>query len=98
MMSGEAVEAAARGIFTLDQDHHMDRLELEAAWDRLPSETARDDYRYAARAALEAAAPYMLAAAWDEGQRAMVQDLAGTPRFGTPGYKTTPNPYRGPRD
>jgi hypothetical protein len=32
--------------------------------------------------------------AWDEGRLSYRDDLAGTPRFGTPGYKETPNPYR----
>lgn len=42
---------------------------------------------------LEATVPHMLAEAWEAGRISLRDDLAGTPRYGTPGYKETPNPY-----
>lgn len=32
--------------------------------------------------------------AWEEGRLSYRDDLAGTPSFGTPGYKESTNPYR----
>jgi hypothetical protein len=57
MISDEAVEAAAMAFFGT--------LAL-SKWEDLGSLT-RAAYRSKARAALEAAAPHMLAEAWDEG-------------------------------
>jgi hypothetical protein len=68
-----------------------------ATWDLQMPQT-RANYLVDARAALEAAAPYIAADeradAWDEGRLSYRDDLAGTPSFGTPGYKETTNPYR----
>lgn len=57
----EAVETAARGIFALEQCDRRQKLDLEANWMGRLDERDRDEYRYLARAALEAAAPHMVA-------------------------------------
>lgn len=74
----EAVEAAAKAVY---EDTFGKSWEDE-------SEDYRNELRETQRLALEAAAPYMLAEAWDEGGRA----ATGTYDTGYPSR----NPYRTP--
>jgi flagellar biosynthesis/type III secretory pathway protein FliH len=61
-----AVEAAARSLNDA----------FPQMWEKMP-EWAREEERKTARAALEAAAPYMLAEAWDDGHSAGVDHADG---------------------
>jgi len=75
-----AVEAAAEAIY--------ERRFGPKGWDGLP-DMPRKQYADDARGILEAAAPHMLAGAWDEGMQAM---------YGTTSSEWPPipeqNPYR----
>ena len=64
----EAVEAAAKAM--LAAGNHV------GGWDALPV-FMQDNYLRDARAALEAAAPHMLAEAWDEGRDATIEAYDG---------------------
>lgn len=77
MISDEAVEAAAVAVFTQAYE--------PADWD-LVVKQIKARYIRDARIALEAAAPYMLAEAWEEGRQAEED----TP----PLHRAEPNPYR----
>lgn len=79
MIPEAAVEAAARGVHSA--------LGF-GAWDDRFAEV----YFRAARAALEAAEPYMLAEGWDEGYEACSRDEENS-YWGSRAV-TTPNPYR----
>lgn len=68
----EAIEAAAMAILAVTPD----------VWE-LQSTGTKDRYRWDAQAALEAAAPHLLAEAWEAGKEAGHLD-----------YHWTPNPYR----
>ena len=78
MIPDEAVEAAARQLF--DQDKG------EVSWGEV-SDEIRNYYRYEARKILEAAAPHLMAAAWEEGR----VDGRDEERSG---YENADNPYR----
>ena len=72
MIPAQAVEAAAHALFEKELGRPM-----EVSDEPLYSEdiqACRED----ARAALEAAAPYMLAAAWDQGYDRAESDHDGT--------------------
>jgi len=63
-MSGipdEAVEAAARGMFAEEQCDRRQKLDVEANWRGRLNDRDRDEYRRLSRAALEAAAPHLMA-------------------------------------
>lgn len=79
-ISDEAVEAGARAVYA-----HL-RLECPKPWDELKP-IWRANYRKEARAVLAAAAPHMLAEAWDEGNIAGMFDLPSE-------NHATNNPYR----
>lgn len=69
-ISKEAIEAAARAAYIAD---NLCWDGAEAAWDDMGgSERSfeRAGWEIAARAALEAAAPLLMAQAWDEGELA----------------------------
>lgn len=80
MISDEAVEAAAKALRKKFNGYKVGR-----PWD---SRDQRTTYRNDAQAALEAAAPHMLAEAWDAAYQSALED-EGMDRT------TTPNPYRG---
>lgn len=73
MISDEAVEAAAEAA-------HLSKL-TGVRWDDIP-QWKKVDRLSEARAALEAAAPYVAAEAWDEGRESVDFDSCGL------------NPYR----
>jgi hypothetical protein len=86
----EAVEAAARALyFYLDEDHRG----APAPWESLAEDDeAKIDAKETARIALKAAAPFMLAAAWD----AALQDAddEGYLREHQAEFMKKRNPYR----
>jgi hypothetical protein len=57
----EAVEAAARGMFAEEQCDRRQKLDVESNWRGRLDDRDRDEYRRLSRAALEAAAPYLMA-------------------------------------
>jgi hypothetical protein len=71
MIPEEAVAAAAKGIASANLRGR--------AWDECDDEL-RNHFRRDARAALEAAAPHIMAAAWERGRE--------------DGYHHRPNPYK----
>jgi hypothetical protein len=78
VIPAEAVEAAAKAAFARTHPHGNFRLAIRELQDRYLSE---------ARAALEAAAPYMLAEAWEEGYTLGYADCANKQE------SNRPNPY-----
>lgn len=82
-----AVEAAAKGIYRY-QTGGMD-------WDSR-SDVLKQTVRGNARAALEAAAPHMLAGAWEQGFRACNMEWEQTAILVTPDEDrfVATNPYR----
>ena len=81
VIPAEAVEAAAKAL-----RKKFNGYEVERPWD---SRDQRTTYHNDAIAALEAAAPYMLAAAWDEGYDGAIDAYDG---------RNVSNPYRKPAD
>jgi hypothetical protein len=82
-ISDEAVEAAAAAL----REHNPFLPDLQAMGD-----APADEFDCCARAALEAAAPHLMAAAWDEGQGAGWNDCLLDLQNG--GAKSSRNPYR----
>jgi hypothetical protein len=78
VIPAEAVEAAAKGLAAAN-------LRFKP-WDDL-DDVARNHFMRDARAALEAAAPYMLAEAWEEGYTLGYADCANKQE------SNRPNPY-----
>jgi hypothetical protein len=65
VIPAEAVEAAAKALAT---DRKAEHWFSEEEWEGIIADQYKEPYRRKARAALEAAAPYMLAQAWEEGR------------------------------
>ena len=61
MIPEAAVEAGARGMFAEEQCDRRQKLDVEANWLGRLDDRDRAEYRRLTRAALEAAAPYVLA-------------------------------------
>ena len=82
-ITGEAIEVAALAIYGGEDDASL--------WvDEDPQ--VNGYYLSAARLALEAAAPHMLARAWVEGRDSLALDLCNP--LDTQGFRpATPNPY-----
>lgn len=76
----EAIEAAAKGAFKRTHPH--------GNWSLAISDM-RDQYLSEAHAALEAAAPYMLAEAWEQGYEAADYDAPHSIKTDNP-YRTVP--------
>ena len=85
MIPAEAVEAAARTLSPAAWGPRMWTFGAPGDRNAAARERHQQESLARARAALEAAAPYMLAEAWDEGGRA----ATGTHDTGYP----TRNPY-----
>lgn len=77
VISDEAVEAAAKAVY-----HTSGRAR------QMPYSVAREACESEARAVLEAAAPHLMAAAWDEGRGAGFRDAYVDEE------EEEPNPYR----
>jgi hypothetical protein len=77
MIPAQAVEAAALAVFVQSYER--------ADWNLVVHQT-KQRYIRDARTALEAAAPHMLAEAWEEGRQAE-EDAP-------PLHRAAPNPYR----
>lgn len=89
----QAVEAAAKvtfeGLFDLDESDKWEDV----------SATEREPYERQARAALEAAAPHMLAQAFDQGRKSGMRHadrLVAAEKIGRPELPgpLSPNPYK----
>ena len=96
MIPDEAVEAAARAIF--ESRSRMEWNEMNELF-----RGAKESTRKEARAALEAAAPHLMAAAWERGQADLTHDLFRDQELAKKGARlatddATPNPYRKPTD
>ena len=78
MIPDEAVEAAAKKLYQAGG---------LVVWDS-EDESIRNYFRRNARSALEAAAPHLMAAAWEEGR---IDGYADAQR----GFDTAMNPYEG---
>lgn len=88
-ISKEAIEAAARAVYGLDPWEDGSSVSAPPfAWAALGADDRRNYYP-AARAILEAAAPLLMAQAWDEGRA----HGAMWP-YGYRGLATDDNPYR----
>jgi hypothetical protein len=90
----EAVEAAARALWS--PSNEGDTWESE-------HEPYKDHTRAEAKRALEAAAPHLMAAAWERGQADLTHDLFRDQELRKKGGRlhsddATPNPYRKPRN
>ena len=81
MIPDEAVEAAAAAHYDSSPAHRATWVQLSAGHKR--------ELMAPTRAALEAAAPYLLAAAWEEGYEGAVDAYDG---------RNVSNPYRKPAD
>ena len=94
MIPAEAVEAAARAIYATEAQPMYDESKEEFTgarpWEWL-TERSWEVYREKARLTLEAAAPYMLANALDQGEMAGSQAHALEEY---PHLELTKNPYR----
>ena len=94
MIPDEAVEAAAKALYVTERGPWVSGGGLVTGgtpWGTSREASERDDYERRARAALEAAAPHLMAEAWDEGY-----DRAETDHYET-GFWTTrlrANPHR----
>lgn len=96
MTSDEAVEAAARGMFAEEQCDRRQKLDVESNWRGRLDDRDRDEYRRLSRAALESAAAYMLAEAWEQGFKACDGEWEQTADLVTPDEDrfVARNPYR----
>lgn len=65
MIPEAAVEAAAKAHFEISTNQYM-------PWEQIDAAYRSAEYIFPMRAALEAAAPHMLADAWQRGNRAAV--------------------------
>lgn len=70
-ISDKAVASAAKALFVEEEYGCEDRPDIDGKWLNFASVRDREQYRRMARAALEAAAPRMLAEAWEQGMEAM---------------------------
>lgn len=88
----EAVEAAAWAAYELKPVELFGR-EHPITWEQLSDsplgQRCKDNELAKARAALEAAAPHMLAEAWESGNRAWEDELLGN-AAGTNPYRSRP--------
>jgi hypothetical protein len=85
-ISAEAIEAAAKALYEVYPSLAVPGDESSAVpWEFAHPARQYED-RKQARAALEVAAPYMLAEGWGQGYRAGLMSV----EF----YGATPNPYR----
>ena len=92
MIPAEAVEAAAKAAYEFQYSS------LEGMWE-FANPRVQGDFRNELRAALEAAAPYMLAEAFDQGQKSGTRHavrLVAAAKIGRPELPgpISPNPYR----
>ena len=89
MIPDEAVEAAAKAVQEVCETYDPGGWTEEANW------------AIWARWILEAAAPHLMAAAWDEGYLACVDDIFRDQELGKTGQRLEDgqqNPYRKPTD
>jgi hypothetical protein len=92
----EAVEAAAKAIYATEAQPMYDEAKEQFTgarpWEWL-TERSWDVYRNKARQTLEAAAPHLLANAWDEGGKAAIEREHA---YGREEKAKFSNPYRNP--
>lgn len=69
MIRDETVEVAAKAMFAEEQCDRTQKLDVDANWRGRLDDRDRDEYRRLTRAALEAAAPHLLAAVADDLDR-----------------------------
>lgn len=67
MIPAVAIEAAAKGMFAEEQCDRRQKLDVESNWRGRLDDRDRDEYLRLSHAALEAAAPHMLAARTEIG-------------------------------
>jgi hypothetical protein len=84
VIPADAVEAAAKALAT---DRKAEHWFSEEEWEGIIADQYKEPYRRKARAALEAAAPYILAQAWEEGYTLGYADCANKQE------SNRPNPY-----
>lgn len=85
MIPAQAVEAAAKAMFAIQHE--------EDEWKKLPG-FVHDQYRREVSSILEAAAPHMLAPAWDEAATSVRNDMEVAQRIYVMRRIKAANPYR----